>query len=146
MRVVGLDLGAARVGVAVSDPSGVVATPHSVLTRTGSRAADHRAVAAVVEEYEAELLVVGLPRSLDGSLGRAATTVLAEVEELALVLPVPVETVDERLTTVSAERSLRDLQVKGKARRAVVDQVAAAILLQVWLDARPVREGGGGRG
>jgi putative Holliday junction resolvase len=62
------------------------------------------------------------------------------------VLPVPVETVDERLTTVSAERSLRDLQVKGKARRAVVDQVAAAILLQVWLDARPVREGVGGRG
>ena len=140
MRVVGLDLGQARIGVAVSDPSGVVATPHSVLARTGSRAADHRAVAAVVEEYEAELLVVGLPRSLDGSLGRAATSTLAEVDELATALSVPVETVDERLTTVSAERSLRDLQVKGKARRAVVDQVAAAILLQVWLDARPLGE------
>lgn len=146
MRVVGLDLGAARIGVAVSDPSGVVATPHSVLPRTGSRAADHRAVAAVVEEYEAEVLVVGLPRSLDGTLGRAATATLAEVDELASALSVPVETVDERLTTVSAERSLRDLQVKGRARRAVVDQVAAAILLQVWLDARLRREGEGGRG
>jgi putative Holliday junction resolvase len=144
--VVGLDLGQTRIGVAVSDPSGVVATPHSVLARTGSRAADHRAVAAVVEEYEAELLVVGLPRSLDGSLGRAATSTLAEVDELAGALSVPVETVDERLTTVSAERSLRDLQVKGRARRAVVDQVAAAILLQVWLDARLAGDGGGRRG
>lgn len=143
MRVVGLDLGAARIGVAISDPSGVVASPHSVLRRTGSHAADHRAVAAVIEEYEAELLVVGLPRSLDGSLGRAATSTLTEVDELATALAVPVETVDERLTTVSAERSLRDMHVRGAARRAVVDKVAAAILLQSWLDGRPGREGEG---
>ncbi len=143
MRVVGLDLGAARIGVAISDPSGVVASPHSVLRRTGSHAADHRAVAAVIEEYEAELLVVGLPRSLDGSLGRAATSTLTEVDELATALAVPVETVDERLTTVSAERSLRDMQVRGAARRAAVDKVAAAILLQSWLDGRPGREGEG---
>jgi len=143
VRVVGLDLGAARIGVAISDPSGVVASPHSVLRRTGSHAADHRAVAAVIEEYEAELLVVGLPRSLDGSLGRAATSTLTEVDELATALAVPVETVDERLTTVSAERSLRDMQVRGAARRAAVDKVAAAILLQSWLDGRPGREGEG---
>lgn len=146
MRVVGLDLGAARIGVAVSDPSGVVASPHSVVRRTGSHAADHRAVAAVIEEYEAELLVVGLPRSLDGSLGRAAVSALAEVDELASALAVPVETVDERLTTVSAERSLREMDVRGAARRAVVDKVAAAILLQAWLDGRPRREGEAGRG
>ena len=146
MRVVGLDLGAARIGVAVSDPAGVVASPHSVVRRTGSHAADHRAVAAVIEEYEAELLVVGLPRSLDGSLGAAATSALTEVDELAAAVDVPVTTVDERLTTVSDERTLRDLHVKGAARRAVVDKVAAAILLQAWLDGAAAREGGGGRG
>ena len=148
MRVVGLDLGTKRIGVAVSDPSGTVATPHSVLARTGSRAADHRAVAAVVEEYEAELLVVGLPRSMDGSLGPAAQGALAEVDELADALPVPVETVDERLTTVSADRVLRDAAVKGEARRRVIDKVAAAILLQTWLDGRDRHDdaGGGRRG
>ena len=143
VRVVGLDLGTARIGVAVSDPTGTVASPHSVLRRTGSRAADHRAVAAVVAEYDADVLVVGLPRSMDGSLGPAARSALAEVEELAAALPVPVETVDERLTTVSAERVLRDAAVKGAARRGVIDKVAAAILLQTWLDGRPPRSGTG---
>ena len=79
-------------------------------------------------------MVVGLPRSLDGGLGPAARLVLDEVDELAAALAVPVDTVDERLTTVSAERSLRVQGRKGKARRAVVDQVAAAVLLQTWLD------------
>jgi putative Holliday junction resolvase len=144
--VVGLDLGARRIGVAVSDPSGTVATPHSVLQRSGDHAADHRAVAAVVAEYEADLLVVGLPRSLDGSLGPAAQGALIEVDELADAVPVPVETVDERLTTVSADRVLREASVKGQARRQVIDKVAAAILLQTWLDGRAQRDGeGGGR-
>ena len=148
MRVVGLDLGSRRIGVAVSDPSGTVATPHSVLQRSGDHAADHRAVAAVVAEYEADLLVVGLPRSMDGSLGPAAQGALAEVDELADALPVPVETVDERLTTVSADRVLRDAAVKGEARRRVIDKVAAAILLQTWLDGRARHDdaGGGRRG
>ncbi len=148
MRVVGLDLGARRIGVAVSDPSGTVATPHSVLQRRGDHAADHRAIAAVVAEYEADLLVVGLPRSMDGSLGPAAQGALAEVEELADALPVPVETVDERLTTVSADRVLRDASVKGQARRQVIDKVAAAILLQTWLDGRDRHDdaAGGRRG
>ena len=146
MRVVGLDLGSRRIGVAVSDPSGTVATPHSVLQRSGDHAADHRAVAAVVAEYEADLLVVGLPRSLDGSLGPAAQGALIEVDELADAVPVPVETVDERLTTVSADRVLREASVKGQARRQVIDKVAAAILLQTWLDGRAQRDGeGGGR-
>lgn len=146
MRVVGLDLGAKRIGIAVSDPSGVVASPHSVLQRTGSHAVDHRAVAAVVAEYEADLLVVGLPRSMDGGLGPAARAALAEVDELAEALAVPVETVDERLTTVTAERSLREMSVHRGARRAVVDKVAAAILLQAWLDGRPERGGDEHRG
>lgn len=137
MRVVGIDLGSRRIGLAVSDPSGVVASPHSVVQRTGSHAADHRAIAAVVAEYEADLVVVGLPRSMDGGLGPAAKAALVEVDELAAVVRVPVETVDERLTTVSADRALRASNVRGEARRRVIDKVAAAILLQAWLDGRP---------
>lgn len=144
MRVVGLDLGTRRIGVAVSDPSGTVASPHSVLQRSGSHAADHRAVAAVVAEYEADVLVVGLPRSMDGSLGPAARSALAEVDELAAAVPVPVETVDERLTTVSAERVLQEASVRGEARRKVIDKVAAAILLQAWLDGRHHGSGASG--
>lgn len=132
--MVGVDLGSKRIGVAVSDPSGVVASPHSVVTRTGSHAGDHRAIAAVVEEYDAQLVVVGLPRSMDGSIGPAARAALAEVDELAAAVAVPVRTVDERLTTVSADRALRASNVKGDARRRVIDKVAAAILLQAWLD------------
>lgn len=146
MRVVGVDLGSKRIGVAVSDPSGVVASPHSVVARRGDRRAEHRAIADVVEEYEAELVVVGLPRSLDGSIGPAARSALDEVDTLAGVLAVPVETVDERFTTVSAQRALRALAVPGRERRAVVDKVAAAILLQTYLDGRattPDRPGGG---
>ncbi len=136
MRVVGIDLGSKRVGVAVSDPSGTVASPHSVVLRTGSHAQDHRAINEVIAEYEADLLVVGLPRSMDGSLGPAAKAVLSEVDELIAATGIPVETVDERLTTVSANRVLQEANVKGVARRRVIDKVAAAILLQVWLDVR----------
>lgn len=136
MRVVGVDLGSKRIGVAVSDPSGVVASPHSVVTRRGDRRAEHRAIADVVEEYAAELIVVGLPRSLDGSIGPAARSALEEIEALRSVLAVPVETVDERFTTVSAQRTLRALAIPGREQRAVVDKVAAAILLQTWLDGR----------
>ena len=131
-RVVGLDLGSKRIGVAVS--SGTIATPHSVLERRKNRAADHAAVAAIVAEEEAELVVVGLPLSLDGSMGPAARAAADEAEALADVLAVPVETYDERLTTVTADRSLSTLGLSGQARRRVVDKVAAAVILQAWLD------------
>lgn len=143
MRVVGLDLGAKRVGVAVSDPRGTVATPYTVLQRAGRRADDHRAVARLVEELEAARVVVGLPLSLDGSTGPAARSALEEAEQLRTVLDVPVELHDERLTTVSADRSLLLMSVKGGARRKVVDQVAAAVLLQSWLDSRVTRPSSG---
>ena len=134
MRAVGIDLGSVRVGVAVSDPGGVLASPHAVIRRGRSHADDHRAIAGVVEEVGAEVVVVGMPLSLDGSAGPAAKLVEAEVEELRQVLPVPVEVYDERFTTVTAERSLGEGGVRGKARRKVVDQAAAAVLLQAWLE------------
>lgn len=136
MRVIGIDLGSKRIGVATSDTTGTIASPYTVIARHGrDRQADHRAIAAIVTEMEAERVVVGLPLSLNGDKGPAAQAAEAEAAELAAVLPVPVETWDERLTTVSADRSMMEMRMKADARRRVVDKVAAAILLQAWLDA-----------
>ena len=136
MRVIALDLGSRRIGVAVSDPSGTVATPHTVLARQADRATDHRTIGELVRELGAERVVVGLPLSLDGRLGPAGRAAVDEAGELAAALEVPVETYDERLTTVAAERSLMSARMRADARRRVVDKVAAAVLLQSWLDGR----------
>lgn len=136
MRALGLDLGTKRIGVAVSDPTGTIASPLTVVARSLSRRHDHETLARLVREEEADVVVVGLPRSLSGELGPAARGVLAEVEKLATVLGVPVETSDERLTTVVAEAALREAGVDGAARRQRVDKVAAAVILQGWLEAR----------
>jgi putative Holliday junction resolvase len=135
LRAIGVDLGAKRIGIALSDSAGTLATPWTKVERCGDVALDHRRIADLVEEAEAECVVVGLPLSLDGSVGPAAEAVLAEVEALAAVVGVPVETYDERLTTVTAERVLREQGVTGRRRRQVVDQVAASVFLQAWLDA-----------
>lgn len=140
VRAIGLDLGERRIGVAVSDRSGTVASPFEVIQRNGSRRRDHDRIARLVVDEEAELVVVGLPRSMDGRLGPAARAALAEVQALGSVVGVPVLTHDERLTTVTAQRSLRQAGLDGRARRKVVDKVAAAVMLQAWLDS-PERRG-----
>jgi putative Holliday junction resolvase len=134
VRVLALDLGSRRIGVAASDPSGVLASPLTVLERGRDHADDHRRIAALVAERGAGLVVVGLPISLDGSCGPAARAALDEVAELRSVLKVPVETADERFTTVSASRQLRDAGKTGRKQAAVIDAAAAAVLLQNWLD------------
>lgn len=134
MRALGLDLGSRRIGVAVSDLSGIVASPLCVVKRSRSRDHDHRELARLARDEEADIVVVGLPLSLDGSVGRAAKGALAESRALASLVDVPVVTHDERFTTVTAERSLREGGVRGDQRRQVVDKVAAAIMLQAWLD------------
>ena len=135
-RALALDLGERRIGVAVSDSAGKVATPVTVLQRTGDQPRDHRAIAALAVEYEAAAVVVGLPLSLDGTHGPAALRVLAECDSLAPYLSVPVHTHDERFSTTTAERILTGQQLDGRARRKVVDMVAASIILQDWLDRR----------
>jgi putative Holliday junction resolvase len=137
VRVLGLDLGTVRIGVAVSDSIGIIASPHSVIRRGEDHGADHAAIAAIVSELEVGRVVVGLPLSMDGSVGPAAEAALEEIDELGDRLAVPVEPYDERLTTVSAERSLREGGVRGRSRRDVIDKVAAAVILQSWLDGRP---------
>jgi len=135
MRALGLDLGSKRIGVAISDDQGRVATPIETIIRSrGDRAVDHRAMAKLVDDWDAGVVVVGLPLSLDGSEGPAAQAVREEVAELRAALTVPVELIDERFTTVTADRHLRQQGVRGKSRTAVIDRAAAAVLLQSWLD------------
>ncbi len=136
MRTLGIDLGEKRIGVALSDPGGILATPHTVIVRSGSRVRDHRRLAELVEEWEVGRIVVGLPLSLDGTEGPAAVAARAEADAIGVATGVPVETYDERLTTVSAHQVLREQGVAGPDRKEVVDKVAAAVLLQAWLDGR----------
>jgi putative Holliday junction resolvase len=134
VRTLGLDLGSRRIGVAVSDPGGVLASPHTTIERSGVEADDHRRILDEARELGVERLVVGLPLSLDGSVGPAAAATLGEVERLRATTDLPVDTYDERFTTVTADRHLRQSGRKAPARRRVVDQAAAAVLLQAWLD------------
>lgn len=136
MRAVGIDLGAARIGLALSDSDGRVAAPYEVVHRSGDRARDRRRIAQLVAEAEAEVVVVGVPYSLDGRQGPAARRALAEVAELRRDLPVAVETYDERFSTVTADRSVREMGLPRARRREVVDKIAAAVILQAWLDHR----------
>ncbi|HLH47418.1 MAG TPA: Holliday junction resolvase RuvX, partial [Acidimicrobiales bacterium] len=106
-RVIGLDLGSRRIGVAVSDGDQRLATSVATVQRGGDPVADHRALAALVGDYEAVGVVVGLPRSLSGAVGPAARAALDEVAALRSSLDVPVDTEDERLTTVTAAAALR---------------------------------------
>lgn len=136
MRALGVDLGSRRIGVALCDSAGTVASPFEVVERSGDRQRDHRRLAELVAEAEAEVVVVGVPYSMDGSVGPAAKRALAEIRVLRRALPVPVETYDERLSTVTAHRSLREMDVDAATRRRVVDKIAAAVILQAWLDHR----------
>lgn len=111
-----------------------------MIHRSRSRRHDHERIAALVREEEAELLVIGLPLSLSGGDGPAARAARSEARAMASVVGVPIEMHDERLSTVTAERSLAAADVRGPARRQVVDKVAAAIFLQSFLDRRHARE------
>jgi putative Holliday junction resolvase len=139
VRVVGFDLGSRRVGVAVTDSDGRLAVPHSTIERSGDSSADIRHMAEAAADLGAARVVVGLPLGLDGRVGAAARAALAEAEALRGALAesgIEVDTFDERLTTVTAERALAESGRRGRARRRVVDRSAAAVMLQAWLDTR----------
>lgn len=135
----GVDVGTVRVGVARSDPHGVLASPVATLPRERSVGE----LARMVREHAAVGVVVGLPVTLAGREGASAASARDYAEQLARVIsPIPVELVDERLTTVAAERRLAARGVRGRARRAVVDQAAAVEILQHWLDAKHAQSDG----
>ena len=138
-RVVGIDLGERRIGVAVSDSARTLASPRTTVVRSGDRDRDRRSLVALVLEEEGTHVVVGHPLSLDGSRGRAATAAEEEMTALGALLDphgIAVELFDERLTTVTAHQALQAGGRSGRQRRAVIDRTAAAVLLQAWLDGR----------
>ena len=134
-RRLGIDVGAVRVGVALSDPDGLLATPLATVSRDVAHGTDFATIAGFATEHDVVGIVVGLPRTLAGREGPAAEAARAFAEALTAHVPVPIEFSDERLTTVVATRQMRESGRKGRRQRAVVDQVAAVAILQGWLDA-----------
>lgn len=136
-RVLGVDLGSRRIGLALSDETRTTAFPLTVIERSRHRAADHEAILEAALDGGADAVVVGLPLTLEGERGPAARRVLSEVGELrrAAGERVRIEVHDERLSTVTAERSMLEGGVRRRQRRQEIDKVAAAVILQSWLDA-----------
>ncbi len=134
MRVIGIDLGSKRIGIALSDSDLTVATPLDVVERSGNVEKDHIAILKITDEWEVQKIIVGLPVSLDGTLGPSAQSVMDEIKMLRGVTDIPIETHDERFTTVTAEQILLQQNVKRDKKKRVIDKVAAAIILQGWID------------
>jgi putative holliday junction resolvase len=141
-RRLGVDVGSVRIGVAASDPDGILATPLETVRR--DRSGRHlRRLAELAAELEAVEVVVGLPRTLADRTGPSARDAIEFADALGRrIAPTPVRLADERLTTVSAQRSLRAAGVRARQQRSVIDQAAAVAILQSWLDQRR----GAGRG
>ena len=145
----GIDVGSVRIGVAASDPDGILATPVETVRR--DTWGNHLGrLAQLVTELQAAEVVVGLPRTLADQTGSAARDAIEVADQLAKrIAPTPVRMADERLSTVTAARSLRQAGIKAKGQRAVIDQAAAVAILQSWLDERrhwlaPRGKAGGG--
>lgn len=142
MRIMAVDLGLARTGLALSDPSGSLASPIGVLEERDEEGLLER-VAAAAREHAATEVVIGHPRNMDGTRGESAQRSEAFVERLSALLEVPVRLWDERMTTVSAIGYLNATNIRGVKRKKVVDAVAATIILQDYLDSRRLRGGQG---
>ncbi|MDY6995029.1 MAG: Holliday junction resolvase RuvX [Actinomycetota bacterium] len=136
-RRLGVDVGTVRIGVAVSDPDAMLATPVETVARDRRSAKHVRRLAALVDEYQAVEVVVGLPRTLADRAGSSAQDAIEVAELLSdRIAPVPVWMADERFTTLTAQRSLREAGVRARGQRSVIDQAAAVGILQNWLDQR----------
>jgi len=134
-RVIAIDLGARRIGVAVTDGLGLTAQPLATVQRRGGQR-DLDALAALVREHDAERVVLGLPLDTDGERGRAARSAEAFAARLRGAIAVPVELIDESFSTVEAEEVLLAADLSRARRKQVVDRVAAAVILRRWLDAQ----------
>lgn len=139
MRLLGLDVGDRRIGVALSDESATLASGLRTLERVGPRK-DLKAIAALAREHRVSDVVVGLPRRLDGEIGPQAQKVLQFMEELRPVVKVPVVPWDERFSSVIATQALIEGGVSRRERRQVVDKVSATLILQSYLDYRKLAE------
>jgi len=139
MRILGLDIGDSRIGVAISDPVEIIATPLMVITRDD----DNTAIAAIIHlvgQYDVKRIVIGLPYSLDGSIGRQANKVKDFVDKLSQSTSARIELRDERLSTVAAQRLLRGAGNKRAKEKSGLDAAAAAFILQGYLDSLKVSD------
>ena len=118
----------------MSDSSGVIASPLTVVVRSANHGQDHKKIQEIIDEYEAECVVVGMPLTLAGEVGPAARLAIDEIKEMTKSLSVPVHSHDERLTTKTANESMIQSKMNAQARRKIVDKIAAAVMLQGWLD------------
>jgi putative Holliday junction resolvase len=132
-RILGIDHGDVRIGIALSDPTEFLASPLCVLDSTK---AGMDQILALIAEHQIEKIVVGLPRNMDGSYGSATEKVRNFIEKLKTRTAIPIFEWDERMSTVSAHNALREAGLDGKQRKGVVDKVAAQIILQNYLDAQ----------
>ncbi|MFZ1220742.1 MAG: Holliday junction resolvase RuvX [Chthoniobacterales bacterium] len=137
-RILGIDLGEARIGVAVSDELGMLAHPVETIPARGDPAGR---IAEIVKEKDAERVVIGLPRHMNGTVGAGAAEALAFAEKLRARVSCPVVTWDERMTTMAATRALRESGQTSRNSRGVIDQVAAQMILQGYLDGLQVARG-----
>ena len=134
-RILGIDYGTVRIGLALSDPTGTLASPLPCWENK-SIPQIQTSLAELVQNHGISKIIVGLPRNMDGSYGPAAEKVRSFISQIQPNLEIPIETQDERLTTVSAARSLRDAGVRSREQRGMIDQAAAVAILQGWLDQR----------
>ena len=132
MRSLGLDIGDKRIGVALSDPDGILASPLTIINRRDERL-DIEAITNIVNQYQVKQIIVGLPRSMDGTIGKQAEKVKALTQRLCQHTQVPVEFRDERVSTVSAKRLMPAVSKKTR-KKARHDAIAAALILQGYLD------------
>ena len=131
MAIIGLDVGNKHIGVAMA--IGTIAVPVAVIERTEEEA-DLERIATLTRNYETELIVVGLPRSMNGSIGAQADLVLEFAKSLSNYIDIPIDMCDERLTTVTADRLLKESGAKRKQRKENIDAMAAAVILQAYID------------
>ncbi len=132
-RKLGLDIGDKRIGVALSDPGGILASPLTIINR-GDENADIEAIISIVNREQVGQIIVGLPRSMDGSIGKQAEKVQAFAQNLCSQTDVPVEFRDERLSTVSAKRLMQTVNTRKSKKIARHDAIAAALILQGYLE------------
>lgn len=133
-RIMAIDWGSRRIGIALSDESRTIASPHTVLKRGESLERDLQELAQIASQSDVDIIIFGMPVRLDGSMGSAAEGVLEVVEKMRRKVRIPINTWDERLSTAQAQRALISGDVSRSKRRKVVDQVAASLFLQAYLD------------
>lgn len=139
MRILGLDVGEKRIGVALSDPMGILATPLTQINRTGNQSAIE-SILELVRQYQVERIIAGLPYSRDSSIGKQAELVSSFLKKLSERLDIPLETRDERFTTVAARDKMIEAGIKREKGKGKIDAVAAAIILQDYLDTTHAEE------